>query len=80
MINKMALVENRQQHLNTQPSTLDVFTCAVKPWCYVVGLPVVGLLALFLFLSLGGAFALFGPLAIFIATRVVIKHLDSERP
>ena len=42
--------------------------------------PIVGLLALVLFLSLGGAFALIGPWAIFVATRVVTKRLGLESP
>lgn len=80
MINSVALFEYRQQRINEQPSALREFTHAVKPWCYVAGLPIVGLLALVLFLSLGGAFALIGPWAIFVATRVVTKRLGLESP
>ncbi len=79
MINRASFYEYREQQcINGQPSVLGEFTRAVKPWCYVVGLPLVGLLALILFLSLGGAFALFGPLAIFVATRVLTKRLSLE--
>lgn len=50
----------------------------VRQWCYLIGLPVVGLLALVFCLWLGGAFALVGPWIIFIAVRVITKrlHLD----
>lgn len=77
MTNKLILLENRKQH-NVQPYASRQYTCELKFWCYIVGLPVAGLLALVLFLAMGGVFALVGPWAILVVTRVVIKRLDLE--
>lgn len=79
MTNKLLLLENRKQHaINAQPYASRQYTCELKFWCYIVGLPVAGMLALVLFLALGGVFALVGPWAILVATRILVKRLDLE--
>lgn len=47
----------------------------IRQWCYLIGLPIIGLLALFCLLSLGGVFAAIGPWLLLIAVKLCIKHL-----
>ena len=80
MIHKAVWLEYQaqsRQHINKQ-YTDSIFSYQVRQWCYIIMLPVVGLLALALCLSLGGAFALVGPWVMFIAVRVITKRLDLE--
>lgn len=80
MIHKAVWLEYQaqsRQQINKQ-YTDSIFSYQVRQWCYIIMLPVVGLLALALCLSLGGAFALVGPWVMFIAVRVITKRLDLE--
>ena len=50
----------------------------MQQWSVVIGLPLVGLLALVFLLSLGGAFAFIGPWVIYAGIKIVTKQLAKQ--
>jgi hypothetical protein len=74
-MNSVALLEYQQQY-GDQKYTSGVFMTEARQWYYVICLPVIGLLVLYYFLSLGGIFALLGPWVIFFAVRLLTKLWD----
>lgn len=73
MIGKVTLTGYQQQSIR-KLDVSRILTGEVLQWCYVLCLPIVGLLVLILCLYLGGIFALFGPWAILIAARACTKR------
>jgi hypothetical protein len=67
-----------QHYAIDQKNDSGAITNNVIQWGYAIGLPVVGILLLCFFLSLGGAFALLGPWAIFIAARLITRYWDKN--
>jgi hypothetical protein len=74
MIKSIALVTYKQHSLEGRRIPIKLSN-EIKHWCFVMSLPIIGLLALTFFLSLGGAFAICGSLAIF----AVVKLLNKQR-
>ena len=66
----------RYQPYSSQKSDASTFfSSEVKHWCYLIGLPIVGLLALLCFLSLGGVFAVVGPWLILAGVKMYTRRL-----
>jgi hypothetical protein len=76
-MNSAALLEYQHYYID-QKNDSGIFTSEAIQWSYVIALPIAGLLILFIFLSLGGVFALLGPWAIFIAARLITSHWDKK--
>lgn len=76
-MNSAAFLEYQHYYID-QKKDSGAFTSEVKQWSYAIGLPVVGILFLYFFLSLGGAFALLGPCVIFIAARLITNYWDEK--
>ena len=67
-----------QDYYIPQKNDAGIFTSEAMQWSYAIALPIAGLLILFIFLSLGGVFAILGPCAIFIAARIITRHWDKK--
>lgn len=76
-MNSGALLEYQNYYID-QKNYAGIFTSEAIKWAYTITLPIVGLLMLCFFLSLGGIVALLGPLAIFIAARLITRHWDKK--
>ena len=76
-MNSVAFLEYQQYYVDQKNDTGALSSEAIQ-WGYVIALPIIGLLILFVFLSLGGAFALLGPWGIFIVTRLMTSRLDKK--
>ena len=76
-MNSIAFLDYQQYSID-QKNDSSVITGKLIQWGYAIGLPVVGILLLYFFLSLGGAFALLGPWAIFIAARLITCYWDKN--
>jgi hypothetical protein len=73
MIKSIALVTYKQPGLEGRSIPVKLSN-EIKHWFFVMSLPVIGLLALTFFLSLGGTFAICGSLAIFVVVKLLNKH------
>lgn len=73
MIKSTALITYKQQSFEGRRIPTELAN-EIKYWCYVMCMPIMGLLALTFFLSLGGTFAICGSLAIFAAVKLLSKH------
>ena len=69
---------NYQNYAIDQKNNASLLNNEIIQWAYVLALPIVGLLMLCFFLSLGGLFALLGPWAIFIAARFVTHRWNKK--
>jgi hypothetical protein len=67
-----------QHYYITQKNYAGMFNSEAIQWGYAIALPIIGLLILFTFVSLGGVFAILGPCAIFIAARFITSHWDKK--
>lgn len=76
-MNSVALPEYQPYYID-QNEHSGAFTREARQWAYAIVLPIVGLLMLCFFLSLGGVFALLGPWAIFIAARLITYYWDKK--
>ena len=76
-MNSVAFLDYQHYYVDQKNDT-GAFSNEVRQWGYAIVLPIVGLLILFVFLSLGGAFALLGPWAIFIVTRLITSHWEKR--
>jgi hypothetical protein len=76
-MNSTALLGYQDYYIDKK-NDAGTFTNETIQWGYALALPVVGLLVLYTFLSLGGAFALLGPFAIFIAARLITCYWDKK--
>ena len=73
MIKSTAFITYKQHSLEGRRIPTQLSN-EIKHWCFVMSLPIIGLLALTFFLSLGGTFAICGSLAIFAAVKLLNKH------
>jgi hypothetical protein len=76
-MNSGALLEYQHYYID-QKNDAGIFTSEAIKWGYAIALPIAGLLILFIFLSLGGIFAILGPCAIFIAARLITRHWNKK--
>ena len=76
-MNSVALLDYQQYYVDQKNDT-GAFSSEARQWGYVIALPIVGFLILYVFLSLGGVFALLGPWAIFIAARLITSRWDEK--
>lgn len=76
-MNSVAFLDYQQYYVD-QKNDAVTFSSEAKQWGYAIALPIVGLLMLYVFLFLGGAFALVGPWAIFIAARLITSRWDEK--
>jgi hypothetical protein len=76
-MNSVAFLDYQHYYVDQKNDT-GAFSSEARQWGYAIALPIVGLLILYVFLALGGAFALLGPWAIFIATRLITSHWDEK--
>jgi hypothetical protein len=76
-MNSAAFLKYQDYSIDKKYETV-LFNSEVIQWAFALALPVVGLLMLCFFLSLGGAFALLGPFAICIAARIITCNWDKR--
>ena len=76
-MNSGALLEYQDYYIDKK-NYAAIFSSEAIQWAYAITLPIVGLLMLSFFLSLGGIVALLGPLVIFIAARLITRHWDKK--
>ena len=76
-MNSGALLEYQDYYIDKKNYAV-IFSSEAIQWAYAITLPIVGLLMLSFFLSLGGIVALLGPLVIFIAARLITRHWDKK--
>lgn len=69
---------NYQNYAIDQKNDAHLLSNEVIQWAYVLALPIVGLLMLCFFISLGGTFAFLGPWAIFIVARLITRYCDKK--
>jgi predicted membrane channel-forming protein YqfA (hemolysin III family) len=73
MVTSIALFQYQQNNA-VEWQVSEEFKTELREWCSLLCFIVFGLLALILFLSLGGAFAILGPWAIFVGVKLHTKR------
>jgi hypothetical protein len=76
-MNGVAFLDYQHYYVDQKNDT-GTFSYEVRQWGYAIALPIIGLLMLYVFLYLGGAVALVGPWAIFIAVRLITSRWNAK--